>query len=114
MKNKLFVNIFLQFFEEKEIKNAISAIVVQAILKANEIAADKDSEAKLLTTVEVCKLLSISRVTLNNWVKRGTIKKLKVAGSSKSYYSLQQINQILNDVSFKNGQNYYGLDLEPP
>ena len=114
MKNKLFIDIFLQFLEEKEIKDAISAIVVQAILKANEIAADKDSEAKLLTTVEVCKLLSISRVTLSNWVKKELLNKFKVAGSSKTFYSLQQINQILKDPSFKNGHNYYGQNLEPP
>ena len=114
MKNKLFIDIFLQFLEEKEIKDAISAIVVQAILKANEIVSKNDGESKLLSTVEACKLLSISCVTLGNWSKKGLLNKLKIHGSAKVYLKLKEINQILKDPSFKNGQNYYGHNLEPP
>ena len=109
MKNKFFVDIFL--VEEKEIKDAISGIVVQAILKANEILSKNDREKKLLTSIQACKLLFISCVTLGNWSKKGLLNKLKIHDSTKVYYLLKQINGILNDpsFSFKNGQN-----LEPP
>ena len=100
--------------KNEEVVIILKNFLLELILEIYGQLDQKDKESKLLTTVKVCKLLSISRVTLNKWVKRGTIKKLKVAGSSKAYYSLQQINKILNDVSFKDGQNYYGHDLEPP
>ena len=100
--------------QDEELKQILKKFLLELILEIHGQLDQKDSEAKLLTTVEVCKLLSISRVTLSNWVKKELLNKFKVAGSSKTFYSLQQINQILKDPSFKNGHNYYGQNLEPP
>lgn len=54
-----------------------------------EIAAEQSSQQqeKLLSTDEVCKLLSVSTVTIFSWVSKGKLKKYTIGGRNRFKYS---------------------------
>ncbi len=54
-----------------------------------EIAAEQSlqQQNKFLSTLEVCKLLSVSAVTISSWIAKGKIKKYTIGGRNRFKYS---------------------------
>ena len=63
-----------------------------------EIAAEQSShkEEKLLCTNDVCKLLSVSSVTISTWIAKGKLKKYTIGGRNRFKYS--EIMQSLTSL----------------
>ena len=74
---------------------------LEILLEVQEQLHEKDKENKLLSTQQVAALLGVSRVTVANYVRRGLLCKLKIQGSTKSYYRLEQVEDLLKNFAFK-------------
>ena len=79
----------------------IETICFNQSKKALDECSQKQQSQKLLNTNEVAALLGVSRVTVANYVRRGVLLKLKIKGSTKSYYRLEQIEDLLKNFAFK-------------
>jgi Predicted transcriptional regulator len=71
------------------------AVFIIERYKESQIEEEGLCEPKLLSTDEVCKLLDISRSTLWNWNKRGTLKPKKI-GRKNVYYKKEIYDYVSN------------------
>ena len=76
-----------------ELKNLIDESIKDALKSFNP---KKESEVELLTTKEVSKILGVSAVTLNDWVKRGIIPALRIG--TRIRYKKKDVLKALTQV----------------
>lgn len=87
--------VLIKLLNNEEIKGILKGVLLESVVEGIAISSAKEQEKKLLMTSEVCKMLSISRLTLDNWTKTGKVRKIKVEGFRRNYFSLADINKIL-------------------
>lgn len=68
--------------------------VIRDEIKASQL---QELDTKLLNAVEVCKLFSISRVTLIKWCKEGKIPEHRIGGTVR--YKYAEIMESLKTLS---------------
>ena len=61
----------------------------------SDTPSDTSSDV-LLTTEQVCKILSVTSVTLWRWQKRGYLKSIRIGGLNRYYKS--DIDRIMNSA----------------
>jgi excisionase family DNA binding protein len=77
------------------IKQVVIAVADQTTSRAECNTSDTSSDV-LLTTEQVCKMLSIDKSSLWRWNKRGYLKSIRIGGLNRYYKS--DIDRILNSA----------------
>lgn len=98
---------------EYDLKDCVREAVSEVINELNRAPNDdrKENEPTLLSTKDLCKLLEISRVTLNNWFGDGQtgllLKQFKHKVRNRNMYDLNGIRRIISEYPglFKNVEN---------
>jgi len=75
-----------------ELKNLIN----ESVKKALEDFKPKEHKIEFLTTKEVSKILGVTPVTLNDWVKRGIIPALRIG--TRIRYKKKDVLKALTQV----------------
>ena len=104
MVQNAIILVLKSFLENAEMMGILRKFFLELLLEVQEQLHEKDKENKLLSTQQVAALLGVSRVTVAAYVKRGVLLKLKIKGSSRSYYRLKDVEKILKDFAFKKGE----------
>ncbi len=58
----------------------------------------KESKSEYITRAETCKVLSISKPTLNSWTKTGKLTSYKIG--SRVLYKITEVNDAVSKRSF--------------
>ena len=93
MSNKAMDNIVLTPVPLDQLVEAITEKVIIAIRKQQQ----EDQQEKLLTTAEVCKLLHVTPVTVNAWIKKGKLKKYCNEGG-KNFFKYSEVIEGLTSL----------------
>lgn len=80
-----------------EFKAIISEQLEIALDKKLHVLQPQQSDEKYLSINQVAEMFSVSRVTINNWQKNGTLKPFQIGG--KVFFKMSDIEKSLTPIS---------------
>ncbi len=93
MKDNQINNPYAQLLEElRNLQNSVDKLDAK-ISENHQVKPEAGPE--LLTTDEVCKLLSVCRVTLWNWGKNGILRSVRMGNLKR--FRREDINALINN-----------------
>lgn len=67
--------------------NKLTDIIVEKMLAALKEQMKDEKQEKLLTTKDICQIFGITSVTVNAWIKKGSLKVIVKGGRNFFKYS---------------------------